>query len=220
MQCIVSLGIVRSVQCMLAWKGSNNLLGLNTLLGRDTMRLSVSVDGSKPSAKIPWLHHVAFIPLKSTECHVTLTGYHFADHDYLWLRCGASPRSIPPCFNPFTTVTLRNFPAPSFKHLSHAIRNFRRARRFYFLKVTWPLENGSLVNGTTRAGILATPKAIVIDAYECSDNIVLCLHVAISYPNFPLRNVSTAELETIKEMCQLIDHYDRQASGVSIYWGE
>ncbi|KAI0696745.1 hypothetical protein BC835DRAFT_1341380 [Cytidiella melzeri] len=195
LECITSPNLLRSVKCMLEWKGGEHLTGLSRFVASNAFYVSVRAGGHERGG--PWMHNVALLGIQAAVSYLTLTGHHVSQDTRSWFSKSphwALPRSLPSCFTPFTEVELINMHAPSFNALIKLLRSFRNTRRFQINNVTWALGQGiapaqSLVSGPTSV----TPKSVSVETFECTDNGLLCLQTCLLYPEFPLRDVPEVE---------------------------
>ncbi|KAI0688001.1 hypothetical protein BC835DRAFT_1374561 [Cytidiella melzeri] len=201
---ITSHNMVRSVQCMMRWKGSERIGSLRTLVARHKFRVNVYFGHSEETD--PWLHHVPFLGIKAEEIHLTLTGTYFAN--YMRTSISPSPYGNLPipssaCHTPFTTVVLSDFQALSFNALVKLLQRFKRARTIRIKKVAWePCTAQGVVplhrTAPRRNPIGAGPLFVTIA--ECTDCMLLCLQTCLLYPDFPLCAVSDAERNAVARL--------------------
>ncbi|KAI0684046.1 hypothetical protein BC835DRAFT_1310728 [Cytidiella melzeri] len=199
---ITSHNMVRSVQCMMRWKGSERIGSLRPLVAKRKFRVKVCFDHDEETN--PWLHHVQFLGVKAEAIDLTLTGTSFANY----MRTSTSPSPYgnisipsPARYAPFTTVALSDFHAFSFNTLIKLLQHFKRARTIWIGKVTWEPRIAQGVvpfhpPARSRNSIGVGPLCVAITA-KCTDRVLLCLQTCLLYSDFPLCAVSAVERSAI-----------------------
>lgn len=85
------------------------------------------------------------------------------------------PRSVPPCFSPFTHVYLTGLHFPAFASLIKLLKHFRFIEHLRLQQITWGVEDFSPMTplSCVSAGTLRRVAAL-----QCADNALVCVQAS------------------------------------------
>ncbi|KAI0088708.1 hypothetical protein BDY19DRAFT_994072 [Irpex rosettiformis] len=94
---------------------------------------------------------------------------------------------IPPSNTAYKSVSIYNLDFPSFKHATKYMRHFGDAEEIRLHNITWSPTRGSPPAFTQSLRRPNRRKCVSVHADRCTDDLLVCLHVAMMYARFPLR---------------------------------
>ncbi len=100
----------------------------------------------------------------------------------------------PPEATSYEDITMTCMSFPSYRHLIGYFKYFSGVTSFDLFKITWDSDPETLNNLVLlKRGPVRRRQSLVVSTGLCTDDLHLCLQIAMMYPDFPLRQTSPQE---------------------------